>query len=72
MLFRIVMLGLCYEISLPIDLAVDHLLHFLKPAKFVLHLSNLGHSQRSPFLLAARQIRQPIKEAVIVLKFVFQ
>ena len=66
------MLGLCYEISLPIDLAVDHLLHFLKPAKFMLHLSNLGHSQRSPFLLAARQIGQPVKESVGVLEFVFQ
>ena len=66
------MLGLCYEISLPIDLAVNHLLHFLQPAKFMLHLSNLGHSQRSTFLLAERQIGQPIEEAVIVRKFVFQ
>jgi len=66
------MLGLRYEFSLPIDLAVDHLLHFLQPAKFVLHLSNLGHSQRSPFLLAARQIGQPVKESVRVLEFVIQ
>ena len=67
----VVLLGLRYEISLPIDLAVDHLLHFLKPAKFVLHLCYLGHSQRPPFLFVARQIRKPIEEAVCVIKFVF-
>ena len=67
----VVLLGLRYEIILPMNLAVDHLLHFLKPAKFVLHLCYLGHSQRPPFLFVARQIRKPIEEAVCVIKFVF-
>jgi hypothetical protein len=66
----VILLGLRYEQILAIDLAVDHMLHFLKPAKFMLHLCYLGHSQRPPFLSAARQLGQPIEEAVRICEFV--
>ena len=38
----------------------------------MLHLCYLGHSQRPPFLSAARQLGQPIEEAVRICEFISQ
>jgi len=66
----VILLGLRYEQILAIDLAVDNMLHFLKPAQFVLHLCYLGHRQRAPFLSAARQLGQPVEEPVRIRELV--